>query len=317
MTRHRKEGFSLYCVIDIGSNTVRLVIYRIEGGSIRPILNKKYTVGLAGYVDAANCLTTEGIDRLVTVLKEYRDILSLLPDCRLYPFATASLRNVVNTEYVLETIARETGLQIQALSGYEEAMLDYRGAIRHTSETEDGLLVDIGGGSAELVFFRAKTVLAAHSVPLGSLNLYSRFVEGILPKKKELAAMRREVRQMLKASLPPADGYIAEPLCSVGGTARAALALYQNTRKGKEDGRPAYDAAFLEKVLTQAEEDPKKLMHRILKIAPDRVHTLVPGLVILSCVAELYGSRTVLTSPYGVREGYLSFMLEKEGIHID
>ena len=58
-------------------------------------------------------------------------------------------------------------------------------------------------------------------------------------------------------------------------------------------------------------------MRRILKVAPERVHTLVPGILILQCAAEIYQSERIFTSPCGVREGYLSFMLEKEGISCD
>lgn len=306
----------MYCVIDIGSNTIRLVICRVENGVIRPILSNKHTAGLAGYVDKKNFMSPEGVQKLISVLREFQGVLDILPDCPVYPFATASLRNIVNTEQVLETVRRETGFTIQVLSGYEEAMLDYRGAIRHVGE-DAGLLVDIGGGSTELVFFKDASVLAAHSIPLGSLNLYSRFVSsGILPNKKELRAMQEEVRRVLEDSMPPAREYVAQPLCGVGGTARGTLALFQSMRKDGGD-EPIYETRFLDKVLDLAEENPQKLLRRILKIAPDRVHTLVPGVVILNSVAKLYGSHTAVTSPYGVREGYLSYMLEKEGILCD
>ena len=162
----------MYCVIDIGSNTIRLVIFRQDAGILTPVLSSKTTAGLAGYVDKKNCLSREGIRRLISVLRKYRDVTAMLPDCPLYPFATASLRNIVNTDQVLETVWRETGLGIQVLSGYEEAMLDYRGAIRRAS-LQSGILADVGGGSTELVVFRDRTVLAAHSLPVGSLNLYS------------------------------------------------------------------------------------------------------------------------------------------------
>lgn len=301
----------MYCVIDVGSNTIRLVIFRVEDGVIRPILNNKRTAGLAGYVDKNNCMSQDGIDRLISTLKQFKAALAILPDCPVYPFATASLRNVVNTEQILEAVQRETGFDIRVLSGFEEAILDYRGALRYAAQ-DTGLLVDIGGGSTELVFFKDKNVLAAHSVPIGSLNLFSRFVSGIIPTKKELRAMREEVLSILSSAMPPTADYVAEPMCGVGGTARAALSLFQNSRKDGGDN-PEYEVSFLNKVLRQAEENPYKLMRRILKITPERVHTLLPGILVLSCVAELYGGRTVLTSPYGVREGYIAYMLEKAG----
>lgn len=305
----------MYCVIDIGSNTIRLVIFRLNGKTLTPILNSKSTVGLAGYVDKKNCLTREGIQRLISVLRQYKDVTSMLPDCPLYPFATASLRNIVNTDQVLETVWRETGLGIQVLSGYEEAMLDYRGAIRH-SALSSGLLMDVGGGSTELVVFKNRTVLAAHSLPIGSLNLYSNFVGGLIPKKKELREMREAVCRMMRSTLPPGDGCMAQPICAVGGTARATLALYQSLKKEKK--APAvYDTSFLQEVLCLAEDEPRKLMHRILKVAPERVHTLIPGILIMHSAAQLYQNAEISTSPYGVREGYLAFMLEKEGILCD
>ena len=304
-----RQAIDLYSVIDIGSNTVRLVIYRTDNNCIQPILNKKYTAGLAGYVDKKNCLSAAGVQKLIDILQEFKTITQLLPDCVVYPFATASLRNVVNTKQVVEEVKAKTGFDIQVLSGYEEAMLDYRGAIRHMQQ-DAGLLVDIGGGSTELVFFREQTVLAAHSLPVGSLNLYSQFVSGLFPTKKEMEEMDSYVQKLLRQALPPARDYIAQPLCSVGGTARAALLLYQSTNKQPQE--PEYDVCFLDKILRQAQENPRKVMRKILKIAPERVHTLIPGMLIFSNVAALYGSRTVITSAYGVREGYLSYKMDKE-----
>lgn len=305
----------MYCVIDIGSNTIRLVIYRIEGRMIRPILNNKKTVGLAGYVDKRNCLSKEGIHRLIDVLREFTEVISLLPDCPVYPFATASLRNVANTEQILEAVWRETGLGIQVLSGHEEAMLDYRGALRHMS-MESGLLIDVGGGSTELVFFKERTVLAAHSIPLGSLNLYRSYVESIVPKKAELQAMRHKVQSCLNAVMPPETVDISYPICGVGGTARAAQALHDHLYPDSAS-KHQYDALFLREMRCLSEKKPRKLMRQILKVAPDRVHTLLPGMVILQSAAELYDISRIRTSPYGVREGYLSFILEKEGILCD
>ncbi|OUQ23506.1 hypothetical protein B5E80_09450 [Flavonifractor sp. An135] len=303
----------MYCVIDIGSNTIRLAVYRRDGGELRAILNNKRPAGLASYVDEKNCLSPEGVEKLIAVLREFQSILGMLPDCPVYPFATASLRNIVNTEQVLQQVKEETGLRIRVLSGYEEATLDYRGAVR-SMEGGSGLMVDIGGGSTELVFFKEERILAAKSVPLGSLNLYSRFVSDLFPTKKELRAMEEEVRRTLLEALPPAEEYTGQPMVGVGGTARAALALYRNAEGGGEAARE-YERAFLKKVLHQAEENPRKLLRRVLKIAPDRVHTLVPGVLILHTVAQVYGGHTILTSPYGVREGYLSQMLEREEEH--
>lgn len=96
----------LYCVIDIGSNTVRLVIYQLREGVLQPILNNKVAAGLASYVDKQSRMTPDGVRKLVSILRDFQQILSLLPDCQVFPFATASLRNIQNTDYVLQEIEK-------------------------------------------------------------------------------------------------------------------------------------------------------------------------------------------------------------------
>ena len=94
----------LYSVIDIGSNTIRLVVYRVDGDGITAILNNKYTAGLAAYIGKDGLMAPEGIDRLVEVMGKFRDTVDLLPDCETFPFATASLRNITNREEVIERV---------------------------------------------------------------------------------------------------------------------------------------------------------------------------------------------------------------------
>lgn len=297
----------LYSVIDIGSNTIRLVVYTLEDGRLRQALSSKSTAGLAGCVEDG-ALSEEGVEKLVSVLLRFRRVLELLPGCRVFPFATASLRGLSNTPEVLERVRRETGFDIDVITGREEAIFDYRGAVGRMNE-QSGVLVDIGGGSTELVFFRSREVISAQSLPIGSLNLFSRFVSGVIPEGKELREMCTEALRLIGPAIPKKGSYVVEPLCGVGGTARAAHALSQAAGGGE-----SYSPSFLRGILSQAESSPRKLMRRILKIAPERVHTLVPGVVILSAVVELCRPETIVTSSYGVREGYLEYQLEKEGI---
>ncbi|MBS6750847.1 MAG: exopolyphosphatase, partial [Firmicutes bacterium] len=146
----------MYCVIDIGSNTIRLVIYTLENGQLNQALSSKATAGLAGFVEDG-AMSEEGIERLLGVLHRFHGVLSLLPDCQVYPFATASLRGLKNTADIVARVERETGFKVDVITGREEAILDYRGAVGRMQE-RSGVLVDIGGGSTELVFFRSREV---------------------------------------------------------------------------------------------------------------------------------------------------------------
>ncbi|MPN07434.1 hypothetical protein SDC9_154704 [bioreactor metagenome] len=102
-------------------------------------------------------------------------------------------------------------------------------------------------------------------------------------------------------------------ICGVGGSARGAQALYNHmNRYSKENNR--YECAWLKEIFMMLEKDPGQLSRQILKIAPERIHTLLPGMAVLRAVSDFYGAGTVITSPHGVREGYLYHLLEERGV---
>src|SRR5699024_8721157 len=141
----RGNSIMIYGIADVGSNTVRLSIYKCEGGEIRLLMNRKVMAGLAGYV-RHGALTPEGIEVACQTLQGYRSLMDNLelPDLRV--FATASLRNISNTEEAVGAVMAATGLRVGVLSGREEAELSFRGAIQNAG-LYTGLLADLGGGS--------------------------------------------------------------------------------------------------------------------------------------------------------------------------
>lgn len=298
----------MYAVIDVGSNTIRLVLYRIKDGELRQILSSKESAGLAGYTDKQGRMTQKGICRLVSALLHFREIVESVGTPETFVFATASLRNVANTEEILEKIRTDCGMEVRVLTGREEAMLDYFGAARSLGQS-GGLLADVGGGSTELVFFSAGTARAACSVPIGSLNLYNEFVKEILPSKKELDRIREYTELLLKAEGIPVGTQPSGMLCGVGGTARASCLLCDELFD-TQNGYGGFPAKRMKKMLRMCSEDKARLLQAMLRAAPDRLHTLLPGLAILETVAGYYGCTQFFASPYGVREGYLLRMLE-------
>ena len=97
----------MYLVIDIGSNTIRAVVFCVEKGEILPVLNKKYSAGLAGYIDKDGMLSGEGVDLCLDILNEIRITIDAFSFDGVFPFATASLRNVANSEEVLRAVREE------------------------------------------------------------------------------------------------------------------------------------------------------------------------------------------------------------------
>ena len=299
---------NLYGVIDIGSNTVRLVIYSVNGNNIQAVLKNKYMAGLAGYINSNGRMSKEGIREAVNILKELRMITDQITLQEILPFGTAPLRNITNSDEVLSILKKKTGFDINVLTGKEEAQYDYYGALRSTS-MKTGLITDVGGGSTELVYFQDRKLIDSVSMPIGSLNMYTKYIDGILPSRPEIRHIRANVDECLKDTGFCPDDVDVDTMCAIGGTARTAhqIASYVTGSTKK------YQPDFFDDYLSQICNGPGRITNRLLRIAPDRIHTITPGITILSEVCSMFGIKNIVTSPYGVREGYLYYHLKKEG----
>jgi exopolyphosphatase/guanosine-5'-triphosphate,3'-diphosphate pyrophosphatase len=186
------------------------------------------------------------------------------------------------------------------LSGEEEAVCGFAG-VSGDNNVMDGCVIDIGGGSTEIVSFKNKTVEKAASFSIGSLNTYKNFVKNILPAKTELSEIKKEVKRILNEN--EVDRNIS---CAygVGGTIRAVLRLYNEEYK-IDDSNRIMESDKIKKLMKLYSEKKNYMTDKIIKIAPERLHTIIPGLTILCTVLKLYNLTTVTVSKYGVREGYL------------
>ncbi len=290
-----------YAVIDIGSNTVRMVIYTVEDTTFHALFSKKYTLGLAGYIQDG-IMSQEGIHRLCGVLLECRMLVNQFDIVQHFAFGTASLRNIQNTRETVDQIFLVTGFSVDVISGQAEAYLDYYGVVADTP-LESGLLFDIGGGSTELVTMAHDGPGVIESLPIGSLNLAKEYVEKVFPKQSECEKIQARIRKELKKrKLHRLPAHTA--LYGIGGTARSLLLLAQEQQELPETQRLLTTAQLrkLEKLLWKKDSAAQELL---LKNCPDRLHTIYPGMLILDELVELSQCETIYISKYGVREGYL------------
>lgn len=295
-------------IVDLGSNTIRLSIYKCEQGSSHLLMNRKVMAGLAGYSENGR-LSGQGIGVACHTLSSCRTLLDNLEIGNMYVFATASLRNVTNTQQVVEEIQRQTGIGVDVISGREEAELSFRGALMGM-EHRSGLLVDLGGGSTELVRYEEGQILSSRSLCVGSLNLFDRYVSKLHPEGAERKAIRAAVREQLERE--QADLSPAAHICGVGGTVRAACKAANLFFDRSADCR-TLSAEELKLMVKRTKKMDKETLRGLLKAAPDRVHTLIPGLLVLDTVCRAVRAQDVTASASGVREGYLHKRVLGEG----
>ncbi len=291
----------MYGVIDVGSNTIRLSIYEVSDGEVYPMLNNKTTAGLAGYVKKGK-MTKKGIQKACDVLNRYKEMMEHFPLEELFVFATASLRNISNTDDALQTIQAETGLSIDVLTGYQEATFDFIGAA-HSINLDEGVLLDIGGGSTEILVYERGQIQNAVSLPFGSLSMFTNYVSRLFPTKKEKkeieAAVMKEVGKIKFLQNKRFDTMVG-----IGGSIRATKNM-NNTVFELPKENNVIIAEDVPKLLKQFKGDENEILRKVLKISPDRVHTLIPGMIVMNTVCEYVQCKDIIMSAFGVREGYL------------
>lgn len=295
-------------IIDIGSNSMRLVIYDVWKDSYSIHYKDKIMAGLASYVKK-DSLTEEGIEAAYNGLLDFKQILESRKVKEVAVFASASLRGLKNAEKVLKEIKKATGFTVEILSGEEEAYYSYMGAMGDLS-LDQGVLIDIGGASTEVVVFREHQLVHAQSFQVGGLSLYKDCVTKILPGKGSLKKINRRLKERIDKKSTFTFPQEA-PLICVGGTIRNFFKLAQKVY-GLSDERRSMTVEQVKELGELLCEQDKTIVNLVLKISPERIHTLVPGVMILMHIVKRVQPKEIIISDYGLREGYLCHKVLKD-----
>ena len=299
-----------YGIIDLGSNTIRLSIFKYTDKSIKLITNKKIIVGLAAYVKDGG-LTSEGIERACAALNKLKETLVNSNVENYSVFATASLRNINNRETVLNTIKEKTGLTPEILFGDEEARLDFIG-LSSSCSLDRGVLVDIGGGSTEIVLFENAEIKRLASIPLGALNIQNRYTYGITPDEKEIKKMKKIINTALNELKWECENDYQQ-LYAIGGTSRASLEVAKELYDVPVENN-SFTRFELKSILKKLKSEEPEEYKTVYRIIPDRIFSFAGGITILNEIAKKFGCETITISKNGIREGYfIDRVINKSG----
>lgn len=288
-----------YGIVDIGSNTVRLEIYKYEDGDLRRFFKKKENLGLASYINKG-VLSDRGLERLLATLKDFVDICENIIVEDLFIFATAAIRNSKNAKDILIKIHEATDVKVDLVSGEREAELGYK-AVTDAFGIDSGLNIDIGGGSTELTIFEEGEFKISRSYNKGSLSMYREYVDKIIPTKKEAKKIRKDYRKYLKD-----EGVSDEDrkhITGVGGTIRLIGRMLKEL--GYSESRDIFKVKHFKKLMDRLISEDKDAITVLLQLSPDRIHTFIPGALILLEICDYFSVKKVLVSQSGVRTGYL------------
>lgn len=285
-------------IIDIGSNSVRLVVY--QGLSRAPgiLFNEKVMAGLGRGLASGRALTSESIDLALEALRRFARLSDAMQVDSLRAVATAAVREAVNGPSFIERVVRETGLRVEVIDGETEARCAALGVISGIPEA-DGVVGDLGGGSLELVRVAGGEAHERLSLPLGALRLDA-------ARKKSARALGAFVGQALDGVAWAQLG-TDKPFYAVGGSWRALAHLHMHLIDWPlpvvhhHVMGPDVPARL---VRSLARITPKSL-RAVPNIASARVPQLPGAAHLLRAVTERLQSSAIITSAQGLREGLL------------
>ena len=290
-------------VIDIGSNSVRLVVYEGATRAATPVFNEKILCGLGRQVATTGRLGKESMERALAALARFHGIARILNVKNVRAIATAAVRDAADGASFIAAAEKATGVKIEILSGSKEAELAAFG-IRMGFENPDGIAGDLGGGSLELIDISKDTLNGAATLPLGGLRLIDT-TEDRLDKASGV------IDEQL-TRLPWLSKGKGRPFYAVGGTWRAfaKLLMAQNNyplRVMQGYSVPAAQALNFCETIRRT----KKIsdLPAIGEIAKARREVLPYGALVLEKLLRAMGSSDVIFSVFGIREGLLFSLL--------
>ncbi|HEX7919470.1 MAG TPA: exopolyphosphatase [Bradyrhizobium sp.] len=302
MKRPRKRASSV-AVIDIGSNSVRLVVYEAMARSLITIFNEKALCGLGREVQSTGLLATDAVNKALTALRRFRALCKIQQVGRVYAIATAACRDAKNGPDFIAQAERICGAKIEILTGPREAKLSALGVVSGV-HNPNGIVGDLGGGSLELIDVKGNRVRSGVTLPLGSLALQDL-------SNKSLKRAERIVKNELLgvAQLKTGRG---RTFYAVGGTWRA-LARIHIIQSGYPlkvmhgYSIPAADALdFAQRLRRLAATN---MLANIESVADARRPLLAYAALVLEYIIRAAQPKTIVFSTFGVREGLLYEML--------
>jgi exopolyphosphatase/guanosine-5'-triphosphate,3'-diphosphate pyrophosphatase len=301
-----------YGILDIGSNSVRLVIYDKKKNKISAIFNEKRSVGQADELQRG-FLSEEGCQLLVDTIDQFCNIAQVFRVDHLLPFATAYWLEVENHVQVMERIKKQLGLAVDIMNAKDEARYEYVGVEASGFLTvKSSSILDISSLSSRIINCHKREYQESITLPFGSLSLSNQFVRQIPPTKEELEAICAFVRlRMMESHVQPLEK--KNVLVGVGSTARM-IARIDRVRKGVQDPSHTYHLTpkALGDIYDSAMNNPPQAQQQFGRVSSSRTRMILPGIMAFYHMSSFLQPKKIIISRFGVREGYLISKLEQE-----
>ena len=291
--------------VDIGTNSTRLLVADVTDGRIADIERETRVTRLGEGVDERRRLLPVPVARVRNVLSDYRRTLESLGAERTLAIATSAIRDAENGEAFLGEIEWSYGFATRLLSGHDEALMMFRGVTCGRELDAGTVIVDVGGGSTELVAAEPDDVRWHDSLDIGSVRLTERFLHSDPPTRGELDACGRAVQELLSERVP--DGIRARTASAIGVagtiTSIAALALGLEEYDRERVHGSKLPASTLAEQFERLASVPLAERRQLRPLDPERAPVIVAGAVIVRETLSFFGLDVLEISERDILDG--------------
>jgi exopolyphosphatase / guanosine-5'-triphosphate,3'-diphosphate pyrophosphatase len=297
------ENSKRVAVIDIGTNSARLLIADVDGGRVSPVERRSRVTRLGRGVDLSGRLSAEAIEDACEAIGDYVIAIRELDTETTDAIATSAVRDSANGSAFVAELRERFALSARVLDGEEEARLTYLGATSERAPAEPTLVIDIGGGSTEMIVGTGEEIAFHASLQAGVVRHTERHVSSDPPTAVELEALAADVRGLIEAAVSP--GIEARAGIAVAGTPTSLAALdlqLEPYDPARVHGHLLHLPA-IQRMLSQLASTPLSERVGIPGMHPDRAPTIVAGVVILVEAMRAFGLDRIEVSEHDILYG--------------
>lgn len=300
-------------IIDIGSNSIRLVIYDTtpEGG-YKIIKECKYSARLSEKITKEGRLEQQDMDTIIPVLRQFKEICDAFEVDKIRAGATAAIRNAANSAEIIAYLSEASSITIEVITGHQEAYFGFLGVI-NAFDVQDGFVIDIGGGSTEVTLFRGRRYQHSISFPFGAVNTNLMFSHHGNWNAEQVKKLQAYVTGRLVEHDWLSTG-AGLPLYGLGGTLRSLGKLDQKNRDYSLPNSHGYtlSSETIDRFMEVLPAMPYEKRKDLDGLSKSRADIIVSGLIIFHTVYKYIGASQGLISGEGLREGMLHDLLNPE-----
>jgi len=305
----------LLASIDLGSHTARLLIARWEAGRLESLLRKRAYIRLAQDFEAPGKMTLKqpGIERALKALEEFQSDIEKHRATRIKGVATGVVRTAVNKDPFIDLVREKTGIQVEVISGEEEARLTGLG-IQYALDLWDRPFIafDLGGGTTEFLLGRQPGDSKALSLPLGAMILTQRHMTSDPPKEKEFESLKEETKELLLKAFP--DEIRGTSLVGTGGTVTTLAAMVHGIEGQAINPEKMYGLILRAHQMEELLGRMKHLSVRERALLPGldqgRADVILAGAVVVTEILNFFHSSEMMVSLTDLLEGALLDLLD-------